>query len=257
MAKYRVEISGVDTSKIKVLSNDEMTELFKKYASGDPFAREDLIKGNLKLVLSILKGYANRCDNMDDLFQVGTVGLVKAVDNFDLTQEVKFSTYAVPMIMGEIKRYIRDNTGIRVTRSLKDIAYKAMKAKEELTNSLNREPLLEEIAEYVDIPASSIVNAFEAIKDPMSMQEPIFNDGGDTIYLEEQVKDDSNKVGEDMRIMLNDAINSLKDKEKLIIYKRYFEGITQLELSEAIGISQAQVSRIEKSAISHIRRLYK
>ncbi len=255
MAKYRVEISGVDTSKIKVLSNDEMTELFKKYASGDPFAREDLIKGNLKLVLSILKGYANRCDNMDDLFQVGTVGLVKAVDNFDLTQEVKFSTYAVPMIMGEIKRYIRDNTGIRVTRSLKDIAYKAMKAKEELTNSLNREPLLEEIAEYVDIPASSIVNAFEAIKDPMSMQEPIFNDGGDTIYLEEQVKDDSNKVGEDMRIMLNDAINSLKDKEKLIIYKRYFEGITQLELSEAIGISQAQISRIEKNGLESIKKL--
>ena len=255
MAKYRVEISGVDTSKIKVLSNDEMTELFKKYASGDPFAREDLIKGNLKLVLSILKGYANRCDNMDDLFQVGTVGLVKAVDNFDLTQEVKFSTYAVPMIMGEIKRYIRDNTGIRVTRSLKDIAYKAMKAKEELTNSLNREPLLEEIAEYVDIPASSIVNAFEAIRDPMSMQEPIFNDGGDTIYLEEQVKDDSNKVGEDMRIMLNDAINSLKDKEKLIIYKRYFEGITQLELSEAIGISQAQISRIEKNGLESIKKL--
>lgn len=255
MAKYRVEISGVDTSKIKVLSNDEMTELFKKYASGDPFAREDLIKGNLKLVLSILKGYANRCDNMDDLFQVGTVGLVKAVDNFDLTQEVKFSTYAVPMIMGEIKRYIRDNTGIRVTRSLKDIAYKAMKAKEELTNSLNREPLLEEIAEYVDIPASSIVNAFEAIKDPMSMQEPIFNDGGDTIYLEEQVKDDSNKVSEDMRIMLNDAINSLKDKEKLIIYKRYFEGITQLELSEAIGISQAQISRIEKNGLESIKKL--
>ncbi len=255
MAKYRVEISGVDTSKIKVLSNDEMTELFKKYASGDPFAREDLIKGNLKLVLSILKGYANRCDNMDDLFQVGTVGLVKAVDNFDLTQEVKFSTYAVPMIMGEIKRYIRDNTGIRVTRSLKDIAYKAMKAKEELTNSLNREPLLEEIAEYVDIPASSIVNAFEAIKDPMSMQEPIFNDGGDTIYLEEQVKDDSNKVGEDMRIMLNDAINSLKDKEKLIIYKRYFEGITQLELSETIGISQAQISRIEKNGLESIKKL--
>ena len=255
MAKYRVEISGVDTSKIKVLSNDEMTELFKKYAAGDPFAREDLIKGNLKLVLSILKGYANRCDNMDDLFQVGTVGLVKAVDNFDLTQEVKFSTYAVPMIMGEIKRYIRDNTGIRVTRSLKDIAYKAMKAKEELTNSLNREPLLEEIAEYVDIPAFSIVNAFEAIKDPMSMQEPIFNDGGDTIYLEEQVKDDSNKVGEDMRIMLNDAINSLKDKEKLIIYKRYFEGITQLELSETIGISQAQISRIEKNGLESIKKL--
>ena len=159
------------------------------------------------------------------------------------------------MIMGEIKRYIRDNTGIRVTRSLKDIAYKAMKAKEELTNSLNREPLLEEIAEYVDIPASSIVNAFEAIKDPMSMQEPIFNDGGDTIYLEEQVKDDSNKVGEDMRIMLNDAINSLKDKEKLIIYKRYFEGITQLELSEAIGISQAQISRIEKNGLESIKKL--
>ena len=255
MAKYRVEISGVDTSKIKVLSNDEMTELFKKYASGDPFAREDLIKGNLKLVLSILKGYANRCDNMDDLFQVGTVGLVKAVDNFDLTQVVKFSTYAVPMIMGEIKIYIRDNTGIRVTRSLKDIAYKAMKAKEELTNSLNREPLLEEIAEYVDIPASSIVNAFEAIKDPMSMQEPFFNDGGDTIYLEEQVKDESNKVGEDMRIMLNDAINSLKDKEKLIIYKRYFEGITQLELSETIGISQAQISRIEKNGLESIKKL--
>ena len=257
MAKYRVEISGINTSKLKVLTNNEMIELFKKYQNGDVFAKEDLINGNLKLVLSILNTYSNRTDNMDDLFQVGCIGLIKAIDNFDLSHDVKFSTYAVPMIIGEVKRYLRDNNGIRVTRSLKDIAYKSLKIKELLTNKLNREPNMQEIANELGLTEFEVNQAFEAMKDIMSMSEPIYNDGGDTIYLSEQIADDSRKLELDTLIMMKDALKALSEKERYIIYKRYFEGITQMELSESIGISQAQISRIEKTSLKTMKKLIK
>ena len=257
MARHRVEICGVNTANIKVLSNEEMIELFKKYQSGDNFAKEDLINGNLKLVLSILRKYNNRIDNLDDLFQVGCVGLIKAIDNFDLSHEVRFSTYAVPMILGEIKRYLRDNSSLRVTRNLKDIAYKGLKTKEELTNKLNREPTIKEIADALELEELEVIQAFEAVKDAVSIQEPIYSDGGDTIYLEEQIADKKDRIGQDMNIMLKEALNQLKDKEKYIIYKRYFEGITQMELSEEIGISQAQISRIEKNCLDNMKKILK
>ncbi len=257
MARHRVEICGVNTANIKVLSNEEMIELFKKYQSGDKLAKDELINGNLKLVLSILRKYNNRTDNLDDLFQVGCVGLIKAIDNFDLAHEVKFSTYAVPMILGEIKRYLRDNSSLRVTRNLKDIAYKGLKAKEELTNKLNREPTMKEIADVLELTELEVMQAFEAVKDAVSMSEPIYSDGGDTIYLEEQIADKKDKIGQDMNIMLKEALNKLKAKEKYIIYKRYFEGITQMELSEEIGISQAQISRIEKNCLDNMKKILK
>ena len=257
MARHRVEICGVNTADIKVLSNEEMIDLFKKYQNGDILAKEDLINGNLKLVLSILRKYNNRTDNLDDLFQVGCVGLIKAIDNFDLAHEVRFSTYAVPMILGEIKRYLRDNSSLRVTRNLKDIAYKGLKAKEELTNKLNREPTIREIADTLEIDELEVMQAFEAVKDAVSIQEPIYSDGGDTIYLEEQIADKKDKIGQDMSIMLKEALNKLKSKERYIIYKRYFEGITQMELSEEIGISQAQISRIEKTCLDNMKKILK
>ena len=257
MARHRVEICGVNTANIKVLSNEEMIELFKKYQNGDKLAKDELINGNLKLVLSILRKYNNRTDNLDDLFQVGCVGLIKAIDNFDLAHEVKFSTYAVPMILGEIKRYLRDNSSLRVTRNLKDIAYKGLKAKEELTNKLNREPTMKEIADVLELTELEVMQAFEAVKDAISMSEPIYSDGGDTIYLEEQIADKKDKIGQDMNIMLKEALNKLKAKEKYIIYKRYFEGITQMELSEEIGISQAQISRIEKNCLDNMKKILK
>ncbi len=257
MARHRVEICGVNTANIKVLCNEEMIELFKKYQNGDKSAKDELINGNLKLVLSILRKYNNRTDNLDDLFQIGCVGLIKAIDNFDLSHEVKFSTYAVPMILGEIKRYLRDNSSLRVTRNLKDIAYKGLKAKEELTNKLNREPSMKEIADVLELNELEVIQAFEAVKDAVSMSEPIYSDGGDTIYLEEQIADKKDKIGQDMSIMLKEALNKLKDKEKYIIYKRYFEGITQMELSEEIGISQAQISRIEKNCLDNMKKILK
>ena len=257
MARHRVEICGVNTANIKVLSNEEMIDLFKKYQNGDKSAKDELINGNLKLVLSILRKYNNRTDNLDDLFQIGCVGLIKAIDNFDLSHEVKFSTYAVPMILGEIKRYLRDNSSLRVTRNLKDIAYKGLKAKEELTNKLNREPSMKEIADVLELNELEVIQAFEAVKDAVSMSEPIYSDGGDTIYLEEQIADKKDKIGQDMSIMLKEALNKLKDKEKYIIYKRYFEGITQMELSEEIGISQAQISRIEKNCLDNMKKILK
>jgi len=257
MARHRVEICGVNTANIKVLNNEEMVDLFIKYQNGDILAKEDLINGNLKLVLSILKKYNNRTDNMDDLFQVGCVGLIKAIDNFDLSHEVKFSTYAVPMILGEIKRYLRDNSSLKITRSMKDIAYKGMKVKEVLTNKLNREPTTKEIADVMEISESEVVQAFEAIKDAVSMSEPIYNDGGDTIYLQEQIADNKNSIGIDMNLMLKEALESLNEKEKFIIFKRYFEGTTQMELSNEIGISQAQISRIEKNCLEEMKKKLK
>ena len=257
MARHRVEIVGVNTANINVLSNEEMLQLFNEFHNGDLQAKEQLIKGNLKLVLSVLKKYNNRTDNLDDLFQIGCIGLIKAIDNFDLEHDVKFSTYAVPMILGEIKRYLRDNNAIRVTRSLKDIAFRGLRVKEELTHKLNREPTNKEIADSLGIPELDVIQAFEAVKDTVSMSEPIYSDGGDTIYLSEQIADNNDKINWDTRLMLKDAINKLKDKEKLIIQKRYFEGITQIELSEEIGISQAQISRIEKNGLDNMKKMLK
>ena len=257
MARHRVEICGVNTANIKVLTNDEMTELFIKYQNGNELAKEELINGNLKLVLSILRGYNNRTDNMDDLFQVGCVGLIKAIDNFDLKHEVKFSTYAVPMIIGEVKRYLRDNSSIRVARNLKDIAYKALKVKEKLTNDLDREPTTKEIADLLELPEFNVYQAMDALKDTVSMSEPIYNESGDILYLSEQIADNKNKLGIDMSLMLKEALSSLKEKERFIIIKRYFEGITQMELSEEIGISQAQISRIEKNSLEEMKKMLK
>lgn len=256
MARHKVEICGVNTANIKVLNNDEMIELFKKYQSGDISAKEELINGNLKLVLSILKKYNNRCDNMDDLFQIGCIGLIKSIDNFDLSHEVKFSTYAVPMILGEVKRYLRDNNSVRVARSIKDIAYQAMKAKEELTNEFNIEPSIKMIAEKLGISEFEVSNALNSMKETISMFEPIYNDGGDTIYLADQLEDKkNNKIGLDTKIALKTALNKLKDKEKYIITQRYIIGKTQMELASEIGISQAQISRLEKSGLENIKKM--
>lgn len=256
MARHKVEICGVNTANIKVLTNDEMVNLFRKYQNGDKFAKEELINGNLKLVLSILKKYNNRTDNMDDLFQVGCVGLIKAIDNFDLSHEVKFSTYAVPMILGEVKRYLRDNNSVRIARSIKDIAYKALKVKEELTNELGREPTVDLIAKNLELPVYDVSNALDSMKDTVSMFEPIYNDGGDTIYLADQLSDKKDEYyDKDVRISLNSAIQNLKDKEKYILMQRYIFGKTQMELSDELGISQAQISRLEKSGLSNLKRM--
>lgn len=255
MARHKVEICGVNTANLNVLSNEEMIDLFKKYKEGDFSAKEKLINGNLKLVLSILKKYNNRCDNMDDLFQVGCIGLIKAIDNFDLSFDVKFSTYAVPMILGEVKRYLRDNTSIRIARSIKDIAYHAMLTKEELTNKLNREPSIKEISEYMNMPEYEVGNALDSMKETVSIFEPIYSDGGDTIYLSDQLEDKNNKMNSIIdNVALKLAIKNLKDKEKYIIIERYITGKTQMELSEEIGISQAQISRLEKSALDNIKK---
>lgn len=256
MARHKVEICGVNTANIKVLSNDEMVELFKKYQDGDKFAKDDLVNGNLKLVLSILKKYNNRTDNMDDLFQVGCVGLIKAIDNFDLSHEVKFSTYAVPMILGEVKRYLRDNNSVRIARSIKDIAYHAMRIKEEIINEIGREPSMKLVADRLGLSEFEVVNALESMRDTVSMSEPIYNDGGDTIYLEDQIQDKKNSLyDKETTLALKDALTKLKDKEKYILLERYIMGKTQMELAEEIGISQAQISRLEKSGIDSIKKL--
>jgi len=256
MARHKVEICGVNTANIKVLTNEEMIILFNKLKNGDKTAKEELINGNLKLVLSILKNYNNRTDNMDDLFQVGCIGLIKAIDNFDLSHDVKFSTYAVPMILGEIRRHLRDSTSIRVARSIKDIAYKALKMKEQLTNELGKEPTIKMIAEKLELTESEVAMALDSTKDTISVYEPIYNDGGDTIYLADQLDDKKEAAYPiEMRIALKDAIQNLKDKEKYILVSRYFVGKTQLELAEEIGISQAQISRLEKSGLEKIKKM--
>lgn len=256
MSRQKVEISGVNTANIKVLTNEEQTILFQKLKEGDSHSKEELINGNLKLVLSILKRFRTRCDNLDDLFQVGCIGLIKAIDNFDLSHEVKFSTYAVPMILGELKRYLRDNNSVRIARSIKDLAYKAMKTKEELTNRYNREVSLEEVSKKLNIPLSDISYAIDSMKDTVSMYEPIYNDGGDTIYLMDQLSDlksDGNHF--DISLSLKDALSKLKEKERYIITSRYIVGKTQMELAEEIGISQAQISRLEKSGLENIKKM--
>ena len=255
MARHKVEICGVNTANIKVLSNEEMVELFKKYQSGDLLAKEELIKGNLKLVLSILKKYNNRTDNMDDLFQVGCIGLIKVIDNFDLSHEVKFSTYAVPMILGEVKRYLRDNNSVGIARSIKDLSYKISKVKERLTTELGKEPSISAISKELGIDEYEVVLALDSTKDSISMFEPIYSDGGDVIYLCDQLSDKkNNNYTLEERISVNDALKALKEKEKYVLEERYFYGKTQMELSEELGISQAQISRLEKSGLDNIKK---
>ena len=257
MARHKVEIANVNTANIKVLSLEEQLELFKRYQSGDDEAKEKLINGNLKLVLSVLKSFSGRVDNLDDLFQVGVIGLIKAIDNFDLDHEVRFSTYAVPMILGEIKRYLRDNSSLRVSRSIKDLAYKALKVKDELTFKENKEPTTLEIAERLHIPEWEVVQALNSLKDTVSMFEPIYNDGGDVIYLADQLSNDESVYDLETKIALRNALQQIKEKEKYIILQRYMVGRTQTELAEEIGISQAQISRLEKNGLAKIKKLIK
>lgn len=257
MAKNKVEITGIKTSNLKVLKHKEMVELFKKYKNGDLLAKEILVNGNLKLVLSILKKYHNRTDNMDDLFQIGCVGLIKAIDNFDLNHNVKFSTYAVLMIEGEIKRYIRDNNPIRISRSVKDLAYKILKFKEEYIYNNGCEPSTSEIANYFQVSEYEVANAMLSLKEPMSIFEPIYNDGGDTIYLLDQIEDKSESRELDDLISMRKALLKIKERERDILISRFIVGKTQMEIADEIGISQAQVSRLEKNAIKTMKRLIK
>lgn len=257
MARHKVEIANVNTANIKVLTQEEQFELFKKYQSGDTEAKTELINGNLKLVLSVLKSFSGRVDNLDDLFQVGVIGLIKAIDNFDLNHEVRFSTYAVPMILGEIKRYLRDNSSLRISRSIKDLAYKALKIKDELTFKENKEPTALEIAQRLNISEWEVVQALNSLKDTVSMFEPIYNDGGDVIYLADQLSNDDDVYDLETKIALRKALKQIKEKEKYIILQRYMMGRTQTELAEEIGISQAQISRLEKNGLAKIKKLIK
>ncbi len=258
MSKYKVEISGIDTSSIPVLSNEEMNTLFSRLHQGDLEARDLLVEGNLKLVLSILKRFQYRVENMDDLFQIGCVGLLKAIDNFDLSHEVKFSTYAVPMILGEVRRYLRDNNSVRVSRSVRDIAYKALKYKEQVYTQTGVEPSLDDVAAYLNISLFDVVQALDSLREPVSMFEPIYSDGGDTIYLFDQIEDKSTNSNEiSMRIALDEAIQNLEDREQYILDERFVIGKTQMEIAEELQISQAQVSRIEKGAIKQLKKVLK
>ena len=252
----KVEICGVNTSTLTVLSEEQKTELLARSKAGDLQAREQLISGNLKLVLSIIQRFTNRGENMDDLFQVGCIGLIKAIDNFDTSHDVRFSTYAVPMIIGEIMRHLRDHSALRVSRSIKDTAYRAMQAKEKLTAEHGREPTIDEIAAQMDTPREEVVLALESIVDPVSLSEPIYSDGGDTIYVMDQISDkddDKNWLDE---IVFREVITSFNAREKAILTKRFMQGKTQMEVADEIGISQAQVSRIEKNAMSKIKKQF-
>ena len=250
----KVEICGIDTSRLPVLKEREKIALLERMKNGDPTARSQLINGNLRLVLSVVQRFTNRGENLDDLFQVGCIGLMKAIDHFDVSQGVKFSTYAVPMVIGEIRRHLRDFSPVRVSRSLKDTAYKAMQAKEKLTNRLGREPTIMEIAKEVQLPKENVVLALESIVDPVSLYEPVFSDGGDTICVMDQVSDRGGESGWIEELAIKDALAKLSDREKRIIALRFFQGKTQVEVSEEIGISQAQVSRLEKNALRQIRK---
>ena len=251
----KVEICGVNTSKLKVLSNEEKVQLMEKIKAGDKNAREEFINGNLRLVLSIIQRFYNRGELADDLFQVGCIGLIKAIDNFDTSHGVLFSTYAVPMIIGEIRRYLRDNNAIRVSRSMRDVAYKALGVKEQIMNRESKEPTVEQIAREMGQSKEEIVFALEAICDPVSLYEPVYSDGGDTIYVMDQVKDTKNSDEVWLEhIALRQAMSRLSEREREILRLRFFEGRTQMEVASDIGISQAQVSRLEKSAVSHVKK---
>ncbi|MDD3653316.1 MAG: RNA polymerase sporulation sigma factor SigG [Desulfotomaculaceae bacterium] len=256
MLVNKVEICGVNTSKLPVLKGSQMRTLFEAMQKGDTSARTQLISGNLRLVLSVIQRFNNRGEYVDDLFQVGCIGLMKAIDNFDLSQNVKFSTYAVPMIIGEIRRYLRDNNPIRVSRSLRDVAYKALQVRDTLVNKYSREPSINEIAGALNIPREEIVFALDAIQEPVSLFEPVYHDGGDTIFVMDQIHDDKNLDQSWLEdIAIKDALRKLSSREKLILTLRFYEGKTQMEVAEEIGISQAQVSRLEKAALSHMRKL--
>lgn len=253
----KVEICGVNTSKLPILSTKEKSELFIKIKNGDEIARQKFINGNLRLVLSVIQRFLGRTESADDLFQVGCVGLIKAIDNFDLNQNVQFSTYAVPMIIGEVRRYLRDNNTIRVSRSIRDLAYRVIQYKEKYLKDFGKEPNIETIAKDLNTSIENIAFSLDAIQDPVSLQEPIYNDGNDNIYIMDQVKDSKNSDelwAENLTII--QAMKKLNDKEKEIVIRRFFDGRTQMEVANEIGISQAQVSRLEKNAIKHIRKLY-
>ena len=251
----KVEICGVNTSELPVLKNSQMTELLIKIKDGDEIARQQFVRGNLRLVLSVIQKFNNRGENIDDLFQIGCIGLIKAIDNFDLSQNVRFSTYAVPMIIGEIRRYLRDNNPIRVSRSLKDIAYKALQVRERLVRANAKEPTVSEIAKELEIEVESVVMALDAIQDPISLFDPVYQDNGDAIFVMDQVQDkkdtDENWLQE---IALKEAIKKLNSREKLVLDLRFYKGRTQIEVAYEIGISQAQVSRIEKNALKNMRK---
>ena len=251
----KVEICGVNTAKLPVLKRAEKAELMNRIKQGDTDAREEFVQGNLRLVLSVIQRFASRGEYMYDLFQVGCIGLIKAIDNFDVSQNVQFSTYAVPMIIGEIRRYLRDNNSVRVSRSLRDTAYKALTAKERLTSEKGKEPTIEEIAKELEMKKEDVVYALDAIQEPVSLFEPVYNDGEDALYVMDQLKDDKNSDGSWIEeIALKQAMTKLSDREKHILNMRFFEGKTQMEVADEIGISQAQVSRLEKTALSNIKK---
>ena len=252
----KVEICGVDTSTLPVISNERMRELFPLVHGGDEAAREEFIRGNLRLVLSVLQRFQHRCENVDDLFQVGCIGLIKALDNFDVTQNVRFSTYAVPMIIGEIRRYLRDNNAIRVSRSMRDTAYKALQTRDRLQTELGREPTVAEIAKRMALPEEDVTLALEAIQDPVSLCEPIGGEGADALTIGDQVRDDRVNADDWLQdIAIREALSRLTDREQRILSLRFFQGRTQMEVASEIGISQAQVSRLEKAALTHMRKL--
>ncbi|KXH79907.1 RNA polymerase sporulation sigma factor SigG [Sporosarcina sp. HYO08] len=254
MVRTRVEICGIDTSELPLLTNEVMKETFKRLQSGDQSAREELVFGNLRLVLSLVQRFAYRGEQADDLFQVGCIGLLKSIDNFDLKHNVRFSTYAVPMIIGEIKRHLRDHHSVRVSRSLRDIAYKAIRAKEEFINKHQREPKMSDLAELTDIPAEDILFALDAIQDPMSLHEPINGEGGDPVFMMDQLQDST--VSEDRwltYVSVKETVSEMDERQQSILAKRFYLGQTQTEIAKEMGISQAQISRLEKSAIQTIR----
>lgn len=253
MYNNKVFICGVDTSKLPLLKESEKEKLLKKVKDGDKYAREELINGNLRLVLSVIQRFTGRGENLDDLFQVGCIGLIKSIDNFDITQNVRFSTYAVPMIIGEIRRYLRDNNSIRVSRSIKDTAYKAMQVKERIMREKQEEPTVSEIAKELGIETSEVVIALESIVSPMSLYDPVYSDGGDTIFVLDQVGDNNDDKNWLDEIALRESIKNLNDREKHILSLRFMQGKTQMEVSREIGISQAQVSRLEKGALDKIK----
>lgn len=258
MLNNKVEICGVNTSKLPVLSGEEKESLLVRIKQGDEQARELFINGNLRLVLSIIKKFSGRGENPDDLFQVGCIGLIKAMDNFDLNQNVQFSTYAVPMIVGEIRRYLRDNNPIRVSRSTRDLAYRAIAIKDKLLKETQKEPTIEQVAKELGVDKEEVIFSLDAIQDPISLQEPVFNDGTESIYVMDQVKDvrNSDELWSE-RITIEEAMKRLNGREKMIVEKRFYDGRTQMEVAEELHISQAQVSRLEKNAIDRIKRIYK
>lgn len=252
---HKVEICGINTSKLQLLTEEEKIDLLRKARDGDQHAREKLITGNLRLVLSVIQSFQNRGENPDDLFQVGCIGLIKAVDNFDLSQEVKFSTYAVPLVIGEVRRYLRDNSMLRVPRSMRDLAYKAMKAKEKLNRELLREPTIDEIAKELGEEVKTVQNALEAIVDPISLFDPVYSDNGDSVFVLDQISDTANTDDSWLdKIAIGSAMQTLTPRERRILTLRFYNGKTQTEVSEEIGISQAQISRLEKNALLKVRK---